>query len=381
MLKVRSSYGLTGNNAIGRNEYQSLIGFGVSYNGHAGINPIQLGRIGLTWEKKRAIEFGLKFGFFNRIDGNVTYFHNKTFDLLYQIPLSRTTGFNSQLTNIGKLANHGIGVSLDIDIIKSKQFLLSLSGTFTYVTDEITELPTDANGNPLTIKRTYQIYAAVGHPVGEWYMKTWAGVNPQNGLPLWQINDHDGNPGEVTSNYNKANPEYQGASGTPTHYGSIGLSLNYRGFYFNANLFGSFGNKIYGIWMDYIQADGAYQPPGFNSLATQLNRWTHPGQKTDVPRRVQGGNHNSNGLSTRYLYDGDFLRLQTVRLGYRIPTTVLNKLDIGVQSLNIYLIGHNVWTYAFDDDLVWDPQTSNGGFLDLYNQALKSYSIGIQVKF
>src|SRR5699024_9721607 len=97
LLKIRASYGLSGNNAIGRNQYQPLVSFDDAYNNVPAINPGQLGNPLLTWEKKRSMEAGLTFGLFNRVDGDITFFRNKTFDLLYQVPLSRTTGFDEQL--------------------------------------------------------------------------------------------------------------------------------------------------------------------------------------------------------------------------------------------------------------------------------------------
>lgn len=397
LLKIRGSIGVGGNNKIGRNEYQSFLGFGANYNEHGGINPVQLGNLQLTWEKKRSMELGLSFGLFNRVDGDVTLFRYKTYDLLYNVPLSRTTGFSSQLTNVGELENKGLEVSLDVDVLRTQDLLVNLSGKFTYVTNEVTELAEDANGDPLTLSRSYKQFAVLGHTVGEWYMKTYAGVNATNGFPLWEVNGEpdqaDIDAGNVfkldrfgdtwlTSTFSLANPAYQGASSEPTHYGSIGLTINYKGLYAGATLFGSFGNKIFDVWGYYYQADGAFYVPGYTNAATQLKRWQKPGDITDVPRRIAGGNHQSNARhSTRFLYDGSFLRLQTLRLGYQIPVSLLSDLNIGLRGLNVYLIGRNLWTYAYDEDLIWDPQIDNGGFLDLYNQAQKSFNIGIEVEF
>src|SRR5699024_1742187 len=157
---------------------------------------------------------------------------------LYQVPLSRTTGFDEQLRNIGDLVGKGLEVSLDVDVIRTEDFLMNVNGNFTYVTNEVTELPTDATGTPLSVLDRMR-YVSEGHPVHEWYMKTYAGVNPENGLPLWEVNDGDDVAGEVTSDYGEANPEYQGATPIPTHYGSVGLTLNYKGFYAGASLYGS----------------------------------------------------------------------------------------------------------------------------------------------
>src|SRR5699024_750123 len=82
-LKLRVNFGEAGNNDIGRNKYQALLGYSANYNSQGGIVPAQLGNNLLTWERKRSVETGLDFGLFNeRIDGSFTYFHSKTHDLL-----------------------------------------------------------------------------------------------------------------------------------------------------------------------------------------------------------------------------------------------------------------------------------------------------------
>src|SRR5699024_8049002 len=114
----------------------------------------------------------------------------------------------------------------------------------------------------------------------------------------------------------------------------------------------------------------------------QLDRWQNEGDITDVPRRIAGGNNQSEERnSTRYLYDGDYLRLKTLRIGYNIPVSVLNNLNVGLRGINIYLIGRNLWTHAYDEDLIWDPQVGNSGWLNAYNQAQKSFSVGLQLEF
>lgn len=396
LLKIRASFGVTGNNAIGRNRYQAFLGFGSAYANQGAITPDQLGNIRLTWEKKKALEVGLTLGLFSRLDIDVSAFKTKSYDLLYDVPLSRTTGFNEQTTNVGELDGKGIEISLDLDVIQTEDFLVSLNTNFTYVTNEVVELPTDATGEELTLEGSRKYTAVEGYAVGTWSMKTWAGVNKANGMPLWELGreptqqemtdgdafklDRFGNTW-LTSSYTLAERIPQGATGAPTHYGSVGLRINYKGFYAGASLYGSFGNKVYDVWARYQNGDGQYPLPAFSSYKTQLARWQNPGDITDVPRRISGGNHSSYNHSSRYLYDGDYLRLQTLRVGYQIPATVIDNLNIGVRGVNLYVIGRNLWTKTFDDELKWDPQTGDSGNIDLYNQAQKAFTAGIEIQF
>lgn len=397
LLKVRASFGITGNSSIGRNLFQAFLGYASSYDGQAGATPAQRGNTRLTWEKARKINIGLNFGLFNKIDGDITLFHSTTYDLLYAVPLSRTSGFNSQIQNLGELVNEGIELSLNVDVIRTEDFRLNVNGNFTYVRNEITELPTDASGNQLTIINAGLRYKAVeGYPVNAWYMRTWAGVNKHNGMPLWYLNrkptQQEKSSGKafklerfgdqwLTSTYSMAESEYQGASPMPTHYGSVGFTLQYKGFTVGASLYGSFGAKIYDNNSDNYITDGATNLSLTGGLVSQLDRWQKPGDITEVPKRIYGNTTRSSDISSRFLYDADYLRLQTVRVGYNLPASILDQLNLGVRKLNIFVVGRNLWTYRFDPDLQWGPVTGDLGYVDFTYPMLKSITFGLNIQF
>lgn len=377
-LKVRGSYGVTGNASIGLNEYQSFLSYGGSYNGQAAVSPAQLGNERLTWEKATSMEGALEFGFFNRINGGITYFYKKSTDLLYDVPLSRTTGHNERRSNVGSLYNRGLEGNLSIDVIQSDDYQWNVGGNITLVENKITELPEYANGENIIITGSYKHTAVEGYSIGTWHMPKWAGVDSQTGKPLWYVNGKDG---ATTSDYSKAKAAYQGASAMPTTYGSINSRLSVKGFYAEASLYYSFGNKVYDIWADYMTSDGQYVG-FFNQYQSQYkNRWQEPGDKADNPQIIWGGNNQSNSLSSRYLYDGDYLRLQTLRFGYNVPSSFLSNLNVGVKSASIYFVGRNLWTYAYDEDLQYDPEVNDSGYLDFYAAPLETYTVGIKANF
>src|SRR5690606_31252081 len=117
-LKVRMSYGLTGNAGVSLNSYQATVGFG-SYNNQANILTNQLGNRDLTWETANSLDLGLEFELLNRIAGSVTVFNKVSENLLFSVPLSRTTGHSSQTQNIGSLYNRGIEAELNLDVIRT----------------------------------------------------------------------------------------------------------------------------------------------------------------------------------------------------------------------------------------------------------------------
>lgn len=185
----------------------------------------------------------------------------------------------------------------------------------------------------------------------------------------------------MTSDYTKAHREYQGASGMPTHYGSIGLTVNYKGFYVGASLYGSFGAKIYDPSSSSLMSDGAVPLTHDNSFVSQLQRWQKPGDITNVPKRIYGNTTRSSDISSRFLYNANYLRLKTLRVGYKIPVGLLSSLNIGLRGVNVYMVARNIWTYKFDPDLKWGPVTGNDGFIRMSAPVLESVSFGLNVQF
>src|SRR5690606_30805735 len=210
-LRLRASYGITGNNAIDINSYQALLTYSANYADNGAGFPSQFGNNDLTWEKGETFDVGFTFGLFtNRLTGSFAYFNRRTYDLLLDVPLSRTTGFSTQARNIGEMTNKGVEAELAFDIFRTPHFTLNIPANVGTVENEVTELAVGADGQELdpNAGSSYKTTRS-GLPAGAWFMRTWAGVNPENGAPTWYVNGVDG---EVTSNYNAAERVYQNAS-------------------------------------------------------------------------------------------------------------------------------------------------------------------------
>lgn len=375
-LKLRASYGKTGNASIGINNYQTFVGFG-GYNGNPSISPVQLGNPNLTWEKAYALDLALDFEVFNRVEGSFTYFNKKSQDLLFDVPLSRTTSHNSQIQNSGDVVNRGIELTLNADIIRTDDFAWNLGGNFAFNHNEVTSLPKDPNGENIEITTGTRYRAVEGYSINSWYMKEWAGVDPANGDPLWYKND--GNGGKTTTNvYTDADRYFQGGNAQPNKYGAINTRIDLFGFYAKANFSFAFGHKIYDNWARYMLSDGAYAG-AFGAYAAQSEYWQEPGDEVANPKPILGGNGNSTETSTRYLYDGDNVRLKSLNIGYHLPAQLLE--NVGLKSATVYFNGRNLWTHVFDDDLKYDPEQKNSGFTDLSAQPLKTLTFGIKANF
>ncbi|TDU43950.1 TonB-linked SusC/RagA family outer membrane protein [Gelidibacter sediminis] len=372
-LKLRASYGVTGNANIGLNNYQSLFSFGVDYNGEGAQSVNTFGNKDLSWEKSNTLDLGLDFGLFsNVVSGTINYYRRESTDLLLNVPLSQTTGFASQVQNIGALENSGLEVELNFDIVRSEDFNFSLGGNLGTVKNEITKLPLDPNGIERTITTT-TTRIETGHPVRGWYMPTWAGVNPQTGLEEYYVNGVDG---ATTTNFNEAADVWQGDSALPKITAGLNLHVDFKGFFLDANGYYAGGHKIYEGWHRYTNTSDGYPIFAFQGLTTLLDRWQQPG---DVARN--GKFTSSYGpweRHSKYLYDGDFFRLRSMTLGYNFK----DKFEsIGITNMQIYLRGNNLATWVKDDNLLYDPEVSLGGETGLETPATKSYSLGLTINF
>lgn len=374
LAKIRASYGKTGNAGIDLNGYQPLLNFGGTYGGSGAALPTQLGNKALSWEKSNSLNVGLDFEIFDRVTGTVEYYKRNNYDLLLQVPITRTSGFTTILQNVGEMVNNGIEASLNVEILNTESFRWSIGGNITTVNNEVTKLPRDEAGNELSIVGSTTIVRE-GDAAYTWYMRTWAGVNPDTGAPLWYVNGRDG---ETTSSYNQAAMVTQGASALPTLFGSVNTSLDFKGIYLNATLYHSSGNKVYDTWAQYTQSDGRFTYT-YNGYARQYDRWKKPGDISPNPKNVWNNTSNSNANSTRRLYDGSFMRLRDVTIGYNLPKSLVSQLKL--TNLGVYVRGNNLWTKTKDKNLEFDPEVKADGYLDLNAPPLKSITLGIKVDF
>jgi TonB-linked SusC/RagA family outer membrane protein len=375
-LRVRGSYGLSGSNAIDINSYQALLAYDADYAANGAIYPSQFGNSNLTWEKNKNYDLGIDFKVFNKLSGAVAYFNKNTYDLLQSVPLSLTTGHTSLVQNIGSVVNKGIEVELNYDIFYSKDFNWSVSGNFATLNNEVTELALDGTGNPINIETTTNI-VKVGEPIRAWNMQKWAGVDPATGMPQWYINGVDG---DVTSTYTLAQKALQGGSPIPTYTGGLSTHLDYKGIFIDASVYFAGGNKIYESWVNYTQNSGWNSISTYNGVTQLLDRWQQPGDITDVPKVVWNSTgDNASATSSRFLYDGDYVRLKDLVLGYKVPQKYL-KLT-GLDGLTLTLRGTNLFTWVKDDRLKYDPETRADGYTQLITPPVKSVVFGLNLNF
>jgi hypothetical protein len=231
----------------------------------------------------------------------------------------------------------------------------------------VTRLREDANeivGNPFTIK--------VGEDVQSYYLRQWAGADPDNGDPLWYKNAAKS---ETTNDFTQAERVIVG-SASPKGFGGMTNTFTYKFITVDAQFNYQYGNYIYNQWDFIFLGDGAFF--GLNANRKQLQRWQKAGDVTDVPAFVAGNGSSSNEVSTRYLYKGDFIRLRNLTVGFELPASLAEKIH--VSKLNIYVRGTNLWTKAFDKNLTMDPEQPIDGLSDLQFFIPRTFTAGINIQ-
>ncbi|MGO4912656.1 SusC/RagA family TonB-linked outer membrane protein [Leeuwenhoekiella sp. W20_SRS_FM14] len=376
-LRLRGSYGVTGNNQVGANTYQALLGYGADYSNNGGATPTQFGNGDLSWESGNVLDAGVVFGILDsRISGSFAYFSRETTDLLQGVPLSRTTGFSNQNRNVGSMTNKGIEATLAIDVIRNQNFTWSVNANYATVENEVTKLAVGADGNDLD-PNAGSVYTSteVGRTVSSWFMRTWAGVDTETGAPTWYV---DGKDGEVTSNYNAAGRSFQG-SALPSYSGGLGTRVSWKGLFAEANAYFAGGHKIYEQYAQFYLRTNSFTLNTYNGAAELLERWQQPGDVTDVPKLDYASNNNFHATSSRHLFDGDYVRLKNIAVGYTVPNSLLKKT--GLYDLTFTIRGTNVATWVKDDGLTLDPEVRANGFTTLTTPPIESYTFGVNVKF
>lgn len=373
-LKLRTSYGINGNQEIGNFASRGLYNTGDDYNGSPGYSYSQQSNPSLTWEKNKPFNVGLDFGLFNRLSGTVEYYTRTTSNLLFQVPISATNGITSYLDNVGEMKNSGIEFALSASIFDNPDgFSWRSDFNITTNSNEIIKLQND---EPI-IEDNY--IREVGSDFYTFYMPGYAGVDSQNGNALWYT---DGTKSATTSVYSQADSYKQG-SALPKFYGGLTNTFSYKNVSLSFMLFMNSGNKVYDTWGRYVATDGSAQLNDRGNLTRKIyeNRWQQPGDITDVPKVVWGNTQSglANQHSTRFLYDGTYVRLRDITLAYQLPSDLTNKLK--VSNVRFYLKGTNVLTWVKDKGLEIDPEVGINGTANLRIPISKQFLMGVDFSF
>lgn len=292
VLKLRLSYGVNGNNNISPYKQYGVYG-STTINGITGMLPSSPANNELSWEKNKSWNLGVDFGFFNRFSGSIDLYKRNTTDMLLNRPVSGTTGFTSNLKNVGELENKGIEFQIEGTVLKSGDFNWDLGFNIAFNKSKVISLDGDQMINHSSVLKYIK-----GERLFTFYLKDYYGVNPVNGEALWRDEQ-----GLLTNNYDDARYVYAG-SPEPKYTGGFNTTFSWKGLALSAFFEMKGGNKVMLINENYyLQSDGSQM--GTNQFASATNYWKKPGDTGCNPKPIAGNSTKSNeAYSTRWIEKG-----------------------------------------------------------------------------
>jgi TonB-linked SusC/RagA family outer membrane protein len=370
-FKLRGSYGTVGNaQGLGNYAARPTAGYGANYAGNNGQNYSTVGNPDLTWEAQKKMDIGADFGFLHdRLSFSVDYYRNNIDRLIQTAQISRTTGFAGIVENIGGMVNKGVEASVKGWVIKSADFNWNTSFNIALNQNRVTSLI----GHAPVVNGPFQYKE--GMDFQTYYVRLYAGVNSANGEALWYT---DGTRTATTNSYTVAQ-RVNAYQADPKEFGGFTNTFSYKGITLSADLYYNFGNMLNDSSWGFYLNDGTF-PLSNKYQYVYQNRWTTPGQITDVPKFVFSGgtSPNSSNFSSRELYYGDYIRLKNLVIGYDFKNISYLK-KFGISKLYLYGRGTNLWTKTYDKRLPFDPEQGVNGTNNLDVLQGKTFTIGLNI--
>ena len=395
-MKIRASYGVSGNDKIGDYRYRALLGGEAVYPFNDQLsNGIAIGTLGnqdLKWETTHQTNFGVDLTLFNgHVDITADYYVKKTNDLLFQPDVSGIVGAygpggSPPFVNAGDVRNKGFEFHIGYSTEIGNDLKINLGYNLTTIDNEVTALPKGVEFyeyGSFGVGGSTATRMEVGMPIGYFFGYKTEGVyqnsaevsergvtqsGAQAGDLIYADLNHDGN----ISFSNDSDKTFLG-SAIPDVTMGINLGASYKGFDLSAMLYASIGNEIL---RNYER-----QQPLANTLDYKINRWTGEGSTNEHPRLTTAANNNA-VISDYFVEDGSFLRIKNLQLGYSLPTSVIKK--IGATKLRVYVAANNLMTFTkykgFDPDFSSFSPLVSGIDYGYYPQA-RVYMAGLNLNF
>lgn len=385
-LKLRASYGTSGNDDIGEanatNYYQPIF-----YRQSTGLYPAIIPNPKLSYEKVSQINTGADIGLWgSRVRTTVEWFKSTTDDMLILTPLPPYLGYGFRPENGGKMQNTGIEVNAFLRIINGTKFKWDVQGNFSKVKNEILALKGDMIISEI---QGGEVVNQVGSPANSFYGYIFNGVysSAEEANSANLVNDKlvkyvggdakfsdlsgpGGKPDGVINHYDKTTI----GSSMPTFYGGFQNTFTYKKWTLNTNINVVSGNKVF----NYLRYQNEMMSGLQNQSASVLNRWQFEGQQTNVPRALMNDPVGNSAFSTRWIEDGSYLRVQNVSLSY----TISNKF-LSFRNAEIYVSANNVLTVSkylgYDPEFAYSYSHSEQGIDYGQTPQARQFIVGIKL--
>jgi hypothetical protein len=391
--KLRASYGITGNQNISNYASKGAYDRAGSYLGDLAIIASALSNSDLRWETTKQFDLGTDLSFFKgRLNVTADYYTKNSSDLLFNVQIPTQTGFGNIPFNFGSLSNKGLELSVD-GVIIDKAFKWSSTVTFGLNRNKVTSLPDNEDYRPNAFS-----LARVGQPVGVFYGFKALGIFAKDEDNVYL--DAGGQVSQLRRG-SATGDVYKGGdvifedinkdgvidlndlqiigNPTPKAFGGFQNTFSYKGFTLNVFVNAVFGNDIFNQ-LNRNQDSNQFDT---NFSTKQLRRWKVEGDETDVPRLVRGDPMRNYSVSSLFVEDGSFIRIQNAALSYNLPSKTIK--NIGLSNANIGFSVQNLLT--FGSYTGYDPEVSSGnnplGF-GVDNGSFprtRSYNLSLNIKF
>ncbi len=392
-LKIRTSYGIVGNSEIGN--YPSIGTYDSStYAGSPTLGYSQTANPNLKWETSSKFDLGLNFTIMNnRVSVEMDYYKNTIKDLILKAPQSLSAGIPNNYINenVGGMYNTGFELGVNALAVNSKDFSWNINLNLSTLKNEVTSLVND-----VFIPSVFgvQNMTRVGYSVGSIFAVPSNGVNPANGQMIFVNSEGrevqynhigspkwtylDGTAAPAIDNYKDG--KMQGSS-LPKVFGGLNNTFNYKNFVLGVNLTFAQGNQLYNGTRATI-SDQRY----FNNGTFIKDRWTTPGQVTDIQKLYYGDNVSAgfSFSSTSKVEDGSYLKFKNVSLGYNVPIKE-TFLKNSFTSVYVYLQGNNLYTFTkyrgSDPEVSINGNSINSGKDQNVPPNAQVYTVGLNIGF
>jgi TonB-linked SusC/RagA family outer membrane protein len=382
-LKIRASYGISGNAEIGNYNYASTYSQ-ANYNGANGITLANVGDDELGWESAYQTNLGLSLQMFDgkfRLDVDV--YEKLTKDLLLPYPVSVVSGVTSVTTNLGEIENKGIEAMVGVTILENDDFTWDAELTYAWNTNKVLNIGDNPEGIDIPGFGTTSIY--IGMPIGIQTIPIWAGVDPASGQDMYQTLDGRNLTiaegvkefGSVGNFLNSNRVPF--GNPYPDFTGGFSSRLTYKNWSVSTLWNFSVG-QTYIASGEQIQGKFAYGSMNITPLRSQLGRWRNPGDITRVAQVTTAP--TTYGRTSEYVSEIDYLRMRDLTIAYRFNIDGSTLL----KSVDLYAKFTNFLTFTNAPGSMYDPENYvRGGNLNLMDKwkqvpQAKTVNLGINIK-
>ena len=392
-LKIKASYGSQGNDKISDFLYMDRYSIANDGTDKWSVAFSSKGNEDITWETNANMNAGVEFSLWQgRLAGSLEYFNRITTDMLSWYSVPSSMGYSGFWKNVGDMANQGVELALNANVIRTKNVNWNINLNATYVKNKILDLEYDnvkeqyydLEGNAYTGYRDGSNMYAIGHSIYTKNYRAFAGVDPKTGKSLFYKRREfvDKETGAksfelVTTDKASEGDYFIFDTSLPDLYGGFGTSLDAYGFDLSVNFVYQIGGKVYdGDYASAMSSPNA-QGAGRAIHKDMYNAWTPEKPSTEYPRFVYADEYTA-AASDRFLMSASYLSLQNINFGYTFPRKWMSK--IGVSKLRLYVAAENVWYWSARKGL--DPRQSfTGGASAAYYSPIRTISGGINLTF